>query len=30
MRRAMRDFNGTEPQIIQDKSGSSVRVVFAL
>ena len=30
MRRAMRDFNGTEPQIIQDKSGSSVRVVFEL
>ena len=30
MRRAMRDFNGTEPQIIQDKSGSSVRVLFEL
>ena len=30
MRRAMREFNGTEPEIIQDESGTYVRVRFHL
>ena len=28
MRREMREFNGTEPEIVQDESGKFVRVTF--
>ena len=30
MRRAMREFNGTDPEIIQDEPGTYVRVRFHL
>ena len=28
MRREMREFNGTEPEIVQDEGGKFVRVTF--